>query len=118
MKVRALILMLLVPWFVHAQQQFFGSRVAGLVLMGAESQDDLRVIPLHSGDLITPESVRASIEALYNTGRYNSVQVDAQPAPGGGTDLTFIVRLHYYFATFRLEPADLLERSLSTYTRL
>src|SRR5438105_5689566 len=118
MKVQGLILMLLLPWFVHAEPQFYGSRVAGLALMGAESQDDLQLIPLHSGDLLTSENVRASIQALYDTGRYNSVEVDAQPAPNGGTNLAFIVRPHYYFATFRLEPAHLLERSLSTYSRL
>jgi outer membrane protein insertion porin family len=118
MKVRALILVLLVPWFVHAAPQFYGTHVAGLALMGAESQDDLRLIPLHTGDLITAENVRAAIEALYNSGRYNSVQVDAQPAPNGDTNLTFIVRVHYYFSTFRLEPPHLLERSLSTYSRI
>src|SRR5262245_3849925 len=118
MKVQALILILVLPWFAHAQSQFYGSHVAGLALMGAESQDDLQLIPLHAGDSITPENVRASIQALYDTGRYNSVEVDAQPAPNGGTNLTFIVRLHYYFATFRLEPAHLLERSLSTYSRV
>ena len=53
---------------------------------------------------LTPENVRASIQALYGTGRYNSVEVDAEPAPNGGTNLTFIVRPHYFFATFRLEP--------------
>src|SRR5262245_26514117 len=118
MKVQALILVLLVPWFVHAQQQFYGSHVAGLALMGSESQEDLQVIPLHAGDVITPENVRAAIQALYDTGRYNSVEVDAEPAPNRGTNLTFIVRLHYYFTTFRLEPPNLLERSLSSYTRL
>ena len=81
MKVLALILMLAVPWFAHAQTQFYGSRVSGLSLMGAASQDDLRLVPLHAGDAITPENVRASIQALYDTGRYNSVEVDAQPAP-------------------------------------
>jgi outer membrane protein insertion porin family len=118
MKVRALILMLLLPWFVHAQQQFYGSHVAGLVLMGAESQDDLELIPLHAGEVITQENVRASIQALYDTGRYSSVEVDAERAPSGETSLTFTVRPHYYFATVHLEPASLLERSISTYTRL
>ena len=118
MKVPVLILMLLVPWFVHAQSQFYGSRISGLALMGAGSEDDLQRVPLHVGDTLTPENVRASIESLYGTGSYNSVEVDAEPAPNGGTNLTFIVRPHYYFATFRLEPAHLLERSLSTYSRI
>src|SRR5690242_13675231 len=118
MKVQALILVLLLPWFAHAQQQFYGSHVAGLALMGADSQDDLQSVPLHTGDVITAENVRAAIQALYDTGRYNSVQVDAEPAQNGGTNITFVVRPHYYFSTFLLVPARLLERSLSTYTRL
>jgi outer membrane protein insertion porin family len=118
MKVQALILVFLVPWIVHAQTQFYGSRASSLALMGADSRDDLQVVPLHAGDVITPENVRASIQALYDTGRYNSVEVDAQSAADGGTNLTFIVRTHSFFANFRLEPAHLLERSLSTYSRL
>jgi outer membrane protein insertion porin family len=118
MKVQALILVLLVPWLVHAEPQFYGTRVSGLVLMGVESQTDVDLIPIRVGDSITPEKVRASIEALYATGRYHTIEADAQPAPEGGTNLTFIVTPNYYFSTFRLDPANLLERSLSSYTRL
>jgi outer membrane protein assembly complex protein YaeT len=118
MKVQALILVLLVPWFVHAEPQYYGTRVTGLALSGTESQDDLQLIQLKIGDLVTPEGIRAAIQALYNTGRYSSVEVDAAPAPAGGTNLTFIVRPYYFFSTFRLVPKNLLERSLSAYSRL
>src|SRR5260370_16506777 len=118
MKVQVLMLVLLVPWFVHAEPQYYGTRVANLVLSGAESQKDLEVLPLHSGDLITPENVRSSIQALYNTGHYRDIEVNATPAAGGGTDLTFQVRPNFFFSTLRMEPENLLERPLSAYLHL
>jgi len=118
MKVQALILVLLIPYLVHAQHQYYGTRVAGLALSGTESQADLKVLPIHPGDVITTDNIRASIQALYDTGRYRYVAVDADRSPGGGTDLTFQVRPHFFFSTIRLEPENLLERPLSGYFRL
>jgi outer membrane protein assembly complex protein YaeT len=118
MKVQRLILVLLVPWFVHAEQQYYGTMVAGLALSGADFQTDLEVVPLRAGEIITVENVRASIQALYNTGRYSYIEVDAEPAPEGGTNLTFRVRPFFFFGNFRLLPRNLLERPLSSYFRL
>ena len=104
MKVQALILVLLVPWFVHAEQQYYGTRVASLALSGSESQADLDVLPIHPGDLITPENIRSALQALYNTGHYSYVEVDAAPDASGGTRLTFNVHSNFFFSTIRLEP--------------
>ena len=118
MKVQALILVLLVPWFVHAEQQYYGTRVAHLALSGSESQADLEVLQIHPGDLITAENIRSSLQALYNTGHYSYVEVDATPDANGGTDLTFNVHTNFFFSTIRLEPENLLDRPLSGYFRL
>jgi outer membrane protein assembly complex protein YaeT len=119
MKVRAVILVLLVPWLVHAQQAYYGTRLAKVELSGSETPADLQVVPIHPGDVLTPENVRQSIQALYNTGHYSYVEVDADPAGGGvGTDLTFRVRPNFFFSTIRLQPENLLERPLSGYLRL
>src|SRR5204863_2218690 len=117
MKVQILILLLLVPWLVHAQQAYYGTHLSKLDLAGSDTLTDLQSIPLHAGDVITPERVRSSIQALYNTGHYSYVEVDAQPA-GEGTSLTFRVRSNFYFSTIRLEPENLIDRSLSGYFRL
>lgn len=117
MKVQAVILVLLLPWFAHAAPQYYGTRVGSVTLSGAESQADLQVIPLHPGDLVTPENVRAAIQALHDTNRYRTVEADATPAPDGSTNLTFRVTRVFFFSTFRLEPDNLLERSLSGYSR-
>ena len=118
MTVQALMMVLLVPWLVHAEQQYYGTRVSSLTLSGAESQVDLQLLPLHVGDVITTENIRSSIQALYHTNHYDYVEADATPAPDGGTNLTFNVRPNFFFSTIRLEPEDLLERPLSGYFRL
>ena len=100
MKVQGLILVLLVPWLAHAQQQYSGTKVANIALSGADSQADLQVIPLRIGEVITVENVRTSIQALYNTGRYSYIEVDAESAPEGGTNLTFRVRVFFFFGNF------------------
>ena len=118
MKVQGLILGLLLPWFAQAQQQYFGTRVSALALSGAESQADLQALPLHAGDILTAENLRASIQALYDTGHYRSMAADAVPNADGSTSLTFQVRPNFFFSTFRLQPENLLDRSLSSYFRL
>jgi outer membrane protein insertion porin family len=118
MKVQALILVLLIPWLVHAQQPYYGTHLSKLDLSGSNTPGDVETIPIHAGDVITPENVRSSIQALYNTGHYSYVEVDAEPSPGGGTNLTFRVRPNFFFSTIRLEPENLLERPLSGYVRL
>jgi outer membrane protein insertion porin family len=118
MKVHGLILGLLLPLPLFAQQQYYGTRLSSLSLSAPESQEDLQVIPLHPGDTLTRENVRDSIRALYETGHYGSIEVDAIPAPDGGTALTFRVRPNFFFSTFRLDPEDLADRPLSAYFRL
>src|SRR5881396_3569843 len=118
MKVWGLMLVLLMPWLGHAQEQYYGTRVAGLELSGGDSEADLQTIPLKPGESITPENLRASIQALYNTGKYRYIEIEATPAGEGSTNLTFRVRPHFFFSTFRLEPSNLLERPLSGNFRL
>src|SRR5262245_48289516 len=111
MKVSSLILGLLLPWF-GAQHQYYGTRVSNLALSGSESQTDLEKVPIHIGDTLTAENVRAAIQALYDTGHYSYVAADANAEADGTTSLTFQVRPVYFFSTFRLEPDNLIERPL------
>jgi outer membrane protein assembly complex protein YaeT len=118
MKVSGVILALLLPWLALAQQQYYGTRISNITLSGTDSQTDLGSLPIHSGDILTSESVRAAIQALYDTGHYSYIEVEAMPAGDGSTALTFQVKQNYFFSTFSLEPDDLLDRSLSSYIRL
>ena len=118
MKVQGLILALLLPWSVQAEQQYYGTRASSIALSGTESEADLQTLPLHAGDVITPENLRASIQALYDTGHYRYIEVDANPTVDGGTALTFGVKPNYFFSTFRLEPENLLDQPLTGHFRL
>ena len=118
MRVPGLILGLLLPWFASAQQQYYGTPVSSLALSGTESQADLQVLSIRIGDILTPQNVRASIQALYDTGHYSYVDADATANADRTTALTFRVRPVFFFSTFRLEPENLLDRSLSSYFRL
>jgi len=118
MKVRGLILVLFLPWLAQAQQQYYGTRVSSIAVSGSGSQAALETLPIHVGDTLNPQNVRAAIEALYNTGQYSYVDADANVVADGTTSLTFRVRPFFFFSTFRLEPEDLLDRSLSAYFRL
>src|SRR4051812_17289950 len=118
MKVQAVILLLFLPWVVHGEQQYYGTRLSNVSITGTDSSSDLDLVPLHAGDILTPQNVRSSIQFLYNTGHYSYVEVDAEPTGEGLTALTFRVRPNFFFSTIRLEPEDLLERPLSGYFRL
>jgi len=118
MKVQGLILVLLLPLFARAQEQYYGTRLLSMALSGAESKDDLQTLPIHAGDTLTPQNVRASIQALYDTGHYSYIEVEATAAANGGTDLTFRVKPNYFFSTVRIDPDNILERPLSSYFRL
>jgi outer membrane protein assembly factor BamA len=106
------------PFVVQGAPQNYGTQATAIALEGAPAGTaDLQLIPLRTGNLITTENIRASIQALYDTGRYAYIEVDATPADGG-TRLTFRVRPHYFFSSFRLEPDDILERPISGYMRI
>jgi len=118
MKIRRLFFLMLLslPTLAFAQQQYYGTIASGIRVEGADPSD-LDLVSLRSGDVIRPENVRAAIQALFDTGRYRSVEVDAVPADNG-TALTFNVTPHYFFGTFTLIPESLLERPLSTLVRV
>jgi outer membrane protein insertion porin family len=118
MKAQGVILGLLLPCLALAAQQYYGTRASSITLSGSDSETDLDVVPIHAGDTITVENVRASIQALYDTGHYRYVEVEAGPAPNGTTSLAFRVKPNFFFSTFILEPDNLLDRPLSSQVRL
>jgi len=118
MTLRGLLILLMLPVIAASQQQYFGTTASSVRLSGEADPADLQRLAIRAGDVITTENIRASIQALYDTGRYRYVEVAAEPAPGGGTQLDFRVQAHFFFSTFRMVPEDLLERPLSAYVRI
>jgi len=49
--------------------------------------------------------VRASVQALYNTGRFSSIQVEAQRNPKGEVALVFDARENYFFGSISVDGA-------------
>jgi len=115
MKAPALLILLLFSSLALAQQQYYGTKAATVVLPAPADQADLTVLTLHEGDIITLENIRSSIQALYNTGHYRTISADAVAGPEG-TQVSFIVTPQCYFSTIRLEPGNLLDRPITSYS--
>ena len=116
MTVRSLIFLLLFSGCCYGQQ-YYGTRIGQLELSGGDTSSDTEVLGIRAGDVVTPENIRAAIQALYNTHHYSYIEVEGQPG-NNGTRLIFRLRPIRFFSSFRLEPDDLLDRSLSGFLRL
>jgi len=114
MKASALLILLLFPSLALAQQQYYGSTAVSVLLPLPADPMDWRLLTIKAGDVITADNIRSSIQALYSTGRYRTISVDASRI-AGGTQVSFIVTAQYYFSTLRLEPATLLDRPITSY---
>src|SRR5678816_3937025 len=71
MKMRRLLMLLWLPAMAcaaYAQQSFYGTTVSGVSLSADADPADQARIPIKAGDVITAENVRASIQALFDTG--------------------------------------------------
>ena len=115
MRVIGLISLLSIPLALAAQQPY-GIPIGEIRIEG-DSEALLAVVPLHPGDILTSDAVRASIQALYDRGRYGRIDVDAVEAPDG-VRLTFLVQKPHFLATVRLRPQTLFERPISSYVDL
>ena len=117
MRVISLIAFILLPMEAVPAPQHFGTEIRSIEIAGAPA-DALEAITLRPGDLLNPDAIRSSIQALYDAGQYGSIEVDATRTSDGGTKLTFIVSEPSFFSTIRVEPSDLLARPLSSYMAL
>jgi len=114
MKAPALLILLLFTSTALAQQPYYGTTASEIKLPLPADPGDAPVLKIRQGETITEQNIRDSIQALYNTGHYRSIAVDAMTVPGG-TQITFQVEAQYYFSTFRLEPENLLDRPITSY---
>jgi outer membrane protein assembly complex protein YaeT len=119
MKVVGLCILLLVATAVEAAQQrpYYGSTVSAVRLPDPVEGSDLDRITIHIGDIITTENVRQSIEALYATRHYQSIDVEAATEDGRVT-LTFRAQPFFFLSGVQLAPAKLLDRSLISFIRV
>lgn len=87
---RRSLLLLSIPLLgAFAQDQHFeGRQISDIVFDPADqpvAQADLeRIMPLKKGDPLRMADVRQTIERLYSTGRYEYIEINAEPAALGG----------------------------------
>ena len=116
MRMICLISWVLFPLALAAQQPY--AAPVGTIAIEGAPPTVLEAIPIRSGDVLSAESIRASIQALFDVGGYGRINVDASETADGTTALTFLVEEPYFLATVILSPATLLERPLSNYLDL
>ncbi len=59
------------------------------------------LIPLRTGEPLDPDKVRNSIQAMFATGRYADIQVDAAPAEGG-VRVTFLTSDNWFIGPLQI----------------
>ena len=116
MRVIGLIFLLFMP-LARAVQQPYGAPIGEIRIEG-DAEASLEVLPLQAEDTLTSEAVRASIQALYDSGRYGRIELDAVERADGALQITFLVQRPYFLATVRLNPETLFDRPISSYVDL
>lgn len=80
-------------------QDFEGQRVVNIAFnppaQPVEGRELFEILPIKTGQNYSAASIRASIERLFSTGRYEDIQVDASPA-AGGVAITFITKNSWF----------------------
>ena len=87
----------------HAQEASFeGQRIANVVFdprkQPLEQRELDEILPVKSGQIYDAADIRAAIERLYATGRYQDIQVDAGTLDGGvgGISIKFITKNSWF----------------------
>lgn len=81
-----------------------------------------RLLPMQVGNPLTAAGVRASLQKLYDTGRFSNVSIDAEPSPGqpNGAVLRIITEQNYFTGGVSVIGASAPpnENQLATATKL
>ncbi len=81
---------------------FFGHTVSSIQFSGVSQADSdpLRdLLPQRIGAPLTRKHLHDAIQALYSTGKFLDIAVDAESSPGGGVALTFRSTANYFIGS-------------------
>jgi outer membrane protein insertion porin family len=87
--------------------QYEGKPIAAIELPGVADHDQdhlLDLLPLKQGAPLGRDQVRASIRALYSTGRFADIQAEVTPS-GHGVVLSFVTSPNYFVGAIEVEGA-------------
>jgi outer membrane protein insertion porin family len=87
--------------------QYEGKPIAAIELPGVADHDQdhlLDLLPLKQGAPLGRDQVRASIRALYSTGRFADIQAEVTPS-GNGVVLSFVTSPNYFVGAIEVEGA-------------
>ncbi|HEX4605835.1 MAG TPA: POTRA domain-containing protein [Candidatus Angelobacter sp.] len=74
---------------------------------GVDNPDALLpILPQKAGEPLDKYKLRQSVQALYNTGRFGEIQVEAQRTPSGEVVLVFGARENYFFGSILAEGSS------------
>ena len=87
---------------------FLGAKVSriqfGNLLDQSEDIDRLRdLLPLRTGDILTREKLRNSIQTLFSTGRFATITAQAQREGDGQVVVSFVIEPNYFVGAIRVE---------------
>ena len=85
-----------------------GARVALIEIKGPSIEHPEWLEPLllqKANEPLDKYKVRRSVQALYDTGKFAEIQVEAQRNPQGEINLTFSARENFFFGSIRVEGA-------------
>jgi len=85
-----------VPLDLGSMNRFAGRRVHDIQLRGIPNAGEIKrllaLIPQKTGEPLDKRKLRASLQALYATGRFQDLQADVEPAPQNELSLVFIAK--------------------------
>lgn len=87
---------------------FLGAKVSriqfGNLIDSSEDTDRLRdLLPLRTGDTLTREKLRNSIQTLFSTGRFATITAQAQREANGEVVVSFVIDPNYFIGGIRVE---------------
>ncbi len=87
---------------------YLGAKVAriqfGNLIDQSENIDRLRdLLPLRTGEELTREKLRNSIQVLFSTGRFATITAQAQREADGQVVVSFVIEPNYFIGALRVE---------------
>lgn len=89
---------------------YLGSKVSSIEFRihdanASEPQKLLAAMPLKPGDILTSRKLHASIQALYGTGRFAKIEVEAVRSSSTEIGLIFVSEPNYFIGSINVEGA-------------